>query len=95
MGRHYFTDEEMEILRQSPYVEKVTRANVMFSVEMKERMYSLLEAGYSPKEALNELGIDYAILGKKRSCTLGARLRQQAHRQDRFERMKKSRRKEQ
>jgi len=62
----YFTDEQMRILRGSPYVLTVSQSTVNFTAEFKEKFWNLIQSGKEPHEAVSELGIDPEILGKSR-----------------------------
>ena len=61
-----FTEEEIQILRQSPYVLKVTSHTINFSVDFKRRVYYELLKGRKTAEVLRELGIDPHMLGHGR-----------------------------
>lgn len=58
-----FTDEEIQILLQNPYVLKVTRHTINFTVEFKRYVYYELLKGRKTSEILRELGIDPRMLG--------------------------------
>ena len=58
-----FTDEEIEILLQNPYVLKVTRHTINYTVEFKRYVYYELLKGRKTSEILRELGIDPRMLG--------------------------------
>jgi len=66
MAKKKFTDEEIRILKESPYVLSVTPDIVQFSVEFKEQFWFLMMTGKTPTEVILELGIDPNILGKNR-----------------------------
>ena len=67
MSNKLFTTEEMEQLRSSKWVIKVTPRSVNFNKEFKTIMYTILmEEGKYPREALYELGINPDILGDNR-----------------------------
>ena len=86
MGRNYFTDEQIEILKKSPYVSKVSRANVYFTEEFKKEFIRLYRMGIGPREIVRELGIDPQILGERRIDHLSARIREQSSRPEGFSR---------
>jgi len=62
----YFTDEQMRILGESPYVLTVSQSTVNFTAEFKEKFWNLIQSGKEPHEAVSELGINPEILGKSR-----------------------------
>jgi len=66
MARKKFTEDEMAILRMSPYVLDVSPSIVHFSVEFKERFWDGVVSGKEPREIVIELGIDPDILGVNR-----------------------------
>jgi hypothetical protein len=66
MARKKFTEEEMNLLKTSPYVLGVTPSIVHFSAEFKEKFWLLIMSGKSQHEAVVELGIDPDILGENR-----------------------------
>ena len=66
MTRMGFTYEQMNTLRESPYVLEVRPNSVHFSAEFKEKFWGLIQSRKEPHEAVLELGIDPEILGKSR-----------------------------
>jgi hypothetical protein len=86
MPRNYFTDEQMKILKQSPHVKQISRANVVFTEEFKTEFLKLYDAGIGPTEAIKRLGIDPKILGKLRIKKLAGRIREQSSRPEGFSR---------
>ena len=75
MARKKFTEEEMEILKSSPYVLQVSPSIVHFSAEFKDKFWQLIMLEKSPREAVIELGIDPEILGENRVNGLKTMLR--------------------
>ena len=78
MSNKLFSEEEMERLRASPYVQKVSPSLVFFSAEFKERFWKLLMEGKTPREAVEALGIDPKILGENRVSGLKTIVRKEA-----------------
>ena len=70
MSNKSFSEEEMEQLRASPYVQKVSPSLVFFSAEFKEKLWKYLMEGKTPREAVEALGIDPKILGETRIAGL-------------------------
>ena len=66
MATKYFTKEEMDRLRKSKYILKVTPAKVHFSVEFKREFWEASQKGKSANDIFSEMGIDPSILGKNR-----------------------------
>jgi hypothetical protein len=75
MARKKFTEEEMNLLKSSPYVLEVSPSIVHFSAEFKDRFWTLIMSGKAPREAVIELGIDPDILGENRVTGLKTMLR--------------------
>ena len=62
-----FTWEQIEVLRQSPYVRKVGAIEVSFTGEFKRRFWEMYtKENRMPREILTLLGIDAEILGTAR-----------------------------
>ena len=85
-GRNYFTDEQIEELKKSPYVSKITKSNMVLTDEFKAEFIRLYNLGASPGEILRQLGIDPKTLGKRRVDSLSARVRKQSKRPEGFSR---------
>lgn len=66
MGTNHFTEEQQAILRQNPYVIKVSETSITYSVEFKERFYREYKAGNMPSAILRGMGFDPRVLGKRR-----------------------------
>ena len=62
----YFTDEQMDHLRKSPYVLKVYPTQVHFSAHFKEMLWNAVQSGKEPRKAIADLGIDPDVLGDSR-----------------------------
>ena len=94
MARKLITKEEIEKLKQSPYIAKVTPNQVSFTKEFKQMAYLELLEGKLMREILIDSGIDDKILGDRRIWGLAAKIREEAERNGGFEdqRKKNSRR---
>ena len=66
MGTNHFTEEQRSILRQNPYVIKVSKTSVTYTEEFKERFYQEYKDGNLPSAILRRMGFDPQVLGKKR-----------------------------
>jgi hypothetical protein len=75
MAKKKFTEDEMEILKSSPYVLDVRPSIVHFSAEFKEAFWSLSQQGKAPREIVVELGLDPVILGESRISGLKIMIR--------------------
>ena len=61
-----FTVEQMEKLKQNPYVQEVTEQFVYFSIEFKQRFYSEFMSGKKPRKIIIGMGLDPELLGQSR-----------------------------
>jgi len=69
MAAHHnaFTEEQIELLRGSPYVRNVSQNQVSLTAEFKEEFWHLYtEENLTPAEILDRKGLDYHILGSSR-----------------------------
>ena len=85
MARRLLTKEEIEKLKQSPYVAKATPYQVSFTVDFKRMAYQELMDGKLMREILTESGIDLEILGDNRVWTLAENIKKAAEREGGFE----------
>ena len=74
MSSKKFTEEEMELLRESHYVIKVTENVVHFSAEFKQKFWESVRSGETPRDAVIGLGIDPEILGMNRVNGIKAKI---------------------
>ena len=65
-GKIIFTEEQQAILRQNPYVVKVSKTSITYTEEFNERFYNEYRAGNMPSAILRRMGFDPRVLGKKR-----------------------------
>ena len=84
MARKKFTEEEMNVLKTSPYVLSVTPSIVHFSAEFKEKFWIIIMSGKTAQEAVVELGLDPEILGETRINGLKTMLRNEVRKGDGF-----------
>lgn len=90
MGIHYFTDEQVEILKNNPYIEKVTYKSIKYSQQFKEDFWMLYSSGETPSQILLRFGIDPKILGQKRISNIVQRIKMEANRLEGFKDTRKS-----
>lgn len=86
MPRNYFSEEEIAELEANPNVEKVSRANVIFTKEFKERAIDLYNQGYGPSFIFESNGISVKTIGRFRVDTFIRRIRKQSVRPEGFSR---------
>ena len=77
MANKKFTEEEMNHLRANPYVLDVSPNIVHFSATFKEKFWAGIEAGKTPTDIVEELGIDTEILGTNRVAGLKSMIRKE------------------
>lgn len=85
MGINYFTDEQVELLQDNPYIEKVSKKSIKYSQEFKEEFWQRYSLGESPSIIVQSFGIDPKILGRKRMTNLVQRIKMEANRIEQFE----------
>ena len=73
-----FTREQIEILRQSQYVRKVSPTIISFTGEFKRRFWAMYtKETLMPREILELLGINTEILGASRIRSIAYNLKQE------------------
>lgn len=76
MGRGKLTKEEVEILKENPYVKDVNENRVIYTEEFKHRFINEYFNGKAPTAIFVEAGFDVRILGSKRIERASARWRE-------------------
>ena len=66
MARKEFTEEELDILRNNPYVKNVTQCKIRFTVAFKERFWEEYQRSRPIAAIIADMGIDPKILGSNR-----------------------------
>lgn len=84
MGINYFTDEQIEILKDNPYVEHVSEKAITYTEKFREEFYQRYSQSELPSVILRDMGFDPKILGKKRVSNLTSRIKKQAMRSEGF-----------
>ena len=80
-----FTEEQIEILRESKYVRSVGERQVYFTEEFKRVYWEMYTVeNLMPVEILRRLGIDYRLLGTRRIQGLSYNLKKQHERDGDF-----------
>ena len=91
MGTNHFTEEQQIILRQNPYVAKISEMSITYTVEFKERFYREYKDGNAPSFILRGMGFDPRVLGKKRIDRFVVNVKKyEAHDEDFHDRRKDS-----
>ncbi|MGX8833403.1 HTH domain-containing protein [Amedibacillus sp. YH-ame6] len=85
MGVNHFTEEQLKILRDNPYVENATEKAITYTEGFREEFflkYSLEEK--IPSLILYEMGFDPKVLGRKRIDNIVQRVKKQSTRIEGF-----------
>jgi hypothetical protein len=85
MARRLLTKDEIEKLKQSPYVAKATPYQVSFTLDFKRMAYQELMEGKLMREILTESGIDLDIIGDSRVWSLAEHIKKEGERESGFE----------
>lgn len=85
MAKKGFSKEEIEALKRSPYVAKVSSIQVSFTADFKRMAYRELTEGKTMRMILEESGINPEILGERRIWSMAFRMREEAEREEGFE----------
>ena len=75
MSRKLFTEEQLNILRQNPYVYSVTASQMALTKEFKEAFMAAYNAGEMPRKILEDHGFDIGILGNRRVWSISCHIR--------------------
>jgi hypothetical protein len=69
MTKQKFTQEEIEIIQQNPYVVSVCASKITYSLAFKKFALKLAEEGVKSTEIFRRAGFDPEMLGKTRMYT--------------------------
>jgi len=78
MGVSILSLEQIEELRNNPYVASVTARQVSFTIEFKQRFYDEYTQGKTPKNILSGMGINPETLGESRVVSVRMHVMEQA-----------------
>ena len=84
MGTNYFTDEQLRLLEENPYVVKASKKSITYSEEFKELYWIDYQNRMQPIEIFKKYGFDPYALGSRRRDNFTNRLKKQAAREDGF-----------
>lgn len=85
MDRIYFTEEEMNTLRQNKYVQNVTKKSISFTKEFKEHFIKESNEGKGPRRILIECGLNPYVLGKRRIDGFSSRIKKKNKNNESFD----------
>lgn len=77
-----FTDDEIIILMQNPYISKISTSTITYTSEFRELFVNEYQNGKAPSQILMNAGFDCKILGKDRIDNLTRRFKKMANRED-------------
>ena len=83
-GRREFTNEQLQQIRNSPYVSHTTRKAVSYTLEFKELFWRRYGAGDAPEKIFRDCGFDTDALGSTRMRGLVTMLRRTLERGQEF-----------
>lgn len=66
MASKKFTQEEMDIIRQNPYIVSVSPTKLTYSLAFKEFSLAKAEQGFKSTEIFHMAGLDPELMGKPR-----------------------------
>lgn len=75
MGKHYFSEEQQQKLRNNPLIKKISEKAITYTQEFKEQFSEEYKSGKLPSEILRGMGIDPRILGKSRVNNISSRIK--------------------
>ena len=75
--RRTFTDEQLTLLRSSPYIYRATAKVVSYTLEFKELLWKRYCEGEPPEKVFSDFGIDPAVIGHARLWGVITLLRKQ------------------
>lgn len=84
MSRKFFTNEQIALLRQNPYVYAVSPARLSLTAAFKEIFYTAYLKGESPSHILESHGFDLNVIGKRRVWNISQHIREEYAQYGRF-----------
>lgn len=85
MGVNYFSDEQVALLKDNPYIEKITNKSIKYSIKFKEEFWKRYSQGELPSAIVQSFGIDPKILGNSHLSNIVQRIKMEADRLESFE----------
>lgn len=85
MGVNYFTDEQVALLKDNPYIEKITNKSIKYSLKFKREFWRKYTLGESPSAIVQSFGIDPKLLGYRRLSNIVQRIKMESDRLEGFE----------
>ena len=75
MSRKLFTEEQQQLLRQTPYIYSVTETRITLTKEFMELFMTAYKAGESPRKILDDHGFDISFIGERRIWSISQHIR--------------------
>lgn len=75
MSRNRFTEEQLQQLRDNPYVYSVTPARLQLTKEFKEIFLASYNAGELPRKILEDYGFPVDLIGERRIWSISLHIR--------------------
>lgn len=72
-----FTQEELVMIRQNPYVKSATAHMIRFTAAFKEEFWEQFEKSRSPADIMRTMGFDIDVLGESRIRGIAQHIREQ------------------
>ena len=91
MSNKLFNEEEVLALKQSPYVESVSKRSVTFTPEFKQIAYDELCSGKNMKQIFEDYSIDTSTLGGIRIRGFQEKIEKMSFRSEGFANLRKQR----
>ena len=66
MSKHFFTEEQQDILRSNPYTKFVSSKTLKYTDEFKEEFCRKYLEGFSAREIFEQAGYDLNMIGEGR-----------------------------
>ena len=85
MGVNYFTDKQVEELRNNPYVKNVSHKAITYDESFKELFLNDYQSGIIPSLIFAKYGFDPKVLGRKRIDNFVQNMKRQNNRPEGFE----------
>jgi hypothetical protein len=74
-----FTPDELQEIRQNPYVKSATNNMIRFTVAFKEKFWELYQdQGQPPSQIMHSMGFDTKVLGETRISGIAQHVKEQA-----------------
>lgn len=84
MGKHYFTQQQIEYLQNNKYVKRVSEKSITYTEEFKEVFLIEYNRGKAPTLILKSMGFDCQALGRKRIDNIVQSIKKQSQRPEGF-----------